>query len=252
MRFFIFVAFICACGFAGAEDVPPYVREAEVRYKQGDYGGAIGYLLAVPGVAQLSPKLTPMNRDSRARLFFDLGCCYLAAGDSLRADWAFREAFALNNRLDRGYFENADSGEFWWALLYGEEAARRMKTKRLFAAMRSLPVPGWGQFYRGYKKKGYAFLGAVVGTSVALGVQYRSFKTARDHYNQTTIFHDVNQRYPNDDGTRYTEWEARHREVKFTEKRVNMLIGILGAIWVLNLFDSVVFAPASMGLTIAF
>ena len=252
MRFFIFVAFICAFGFAGAEDVPPYVREAEVRYKQGDYGGAIGYLLAVPGVAQLSPKLTPMNRDSRARLFFDLGCCYLAAGDSLRADWAFREAFALNNRLDRGYFENADSGEFWWALLYGEEAARRMKTKRLFAAMRSLPVPGWGQFYRGYKKKGYAFLGAVVGTSVALGVQYRSFKTARDHYNQTTIFHDVNQRYPNDDGTRYTEWEARHREVKFTEKRVNMLIGILGAIWVLNLFDSVVFAPASMGLTIAF
>ena len=43
-------------GIAGAEDVPPYVREAEVRYKQGDYEGAIGYLLAVPGVAQLSPK----------------------------------------------------------------------------------------------------------------------------------------------------------------------------------------------------
>ena len=103
---------------------------------RGNYEGAIGYLLAVPGVAQLSPKLTPMNRDSRARLFFDLGCCYLAAGDSLHADWAFREAFALNNRLDRGYFENADSGAFWWALLYGEEAARRMKTKRLFAAMR--------------------------------------------------------------------------------------------------------------------
>ena len=37
-----------------------------------------------------------------------------------------------------------------------------------------------------------------------------------------------------------------------TEKRVNMLIGILGAIWVLNLFDSAVFAPAPMGLTIAF
>ena len=131
MRFFIFVALIGAFGIAGAEDVPPYVREAEARYKQGDYRGAIGYLLAVPGVAQLSPKLTPMNRDSRARLFYDLGCCYLAAGDSLRADWAFREAFALNNRLDRGYFENADSGGFWWALLHGEEAARRLKTQTL-------------------------------------------------------------------------------------------------------------------------
>ena len=252
MRFFIFVALIGAFGFAGAEDVPPYVREAEVRYKQGDYGSAIGYLLAVPGVAQLSPKLTPMNRDSRARLFFDLGCCYLAAGDSLRADWAFREAFALNNRLDRGYFENADSGGFWWALLHGEEAARRLKTKRLFSAMRSSFVPGWGQFYRGYKKKGYAFLGAVVGTSVVLGVQYRNFQSVRDHYNQATLFQHVNQRYPNEDGTRYTEWEARHREVKSSEKRVNILIGVLGAIWVLNLFDSAVFAPAPMGLTIAF
>jgi len=252
MRFFVFVALIGAFGIASAQDVPPYVREAEARYKQGDYAGAIGYLLAVPGVAQLSPKLTPMNRDSRARLFYDLGCCYLAAGDSLRADWAFREAFALNNRLDRGYFENADSGAFWWALLHGEEAARRLKTKRLSAAMRSLVIPGWGQSYRGYKKKGYAFLGAVVVTSAALGMQYRNFQSALNHYNQTTLFLHINQRYPNEDGTRYTEWEARHRAVKPSEKRVNILIGIIGAIWVLNLFDSVVFEPAPMGLTIAF
>lgn len=252
MRFLVFAALIGAFGIAGAEDVPPYVREAEVRYKQGDYEGAIEYLLAVPGVAQLSPKLTPMNRDSRALLFFDLGCCYLAAGDSLRADWAFREAFALNNRLERGYFENADPGTFWWALLHGEEAARRMKTKRLFSGMRSLFVPGWGQFYRGYKKKGYAFLGAVVVTSVVLGVQYRNFQSARNHYNRATLLQHVNQRYPNEDGTRYTEWEARHRAVKSSEKRVNMLIGVLSAIWVLNLFDSAVFEPAPMGLTVAF
>ncbi len=252
MRFFVFFALISAFGIAGAEDVPPYVREAEVRYKQGDYEGAIEYLLAVPGVAQLSPKLTPMNRNSRARLFFDLGCCYLAAGDSLRADWAFREAFALNNRLDRGYFENADPGTFWWALLHGEEAARRLKTKRLSAGMRSLVLPGWGQHYRGHKKKGYAFLGAVVVTSVVLRFQHQSFKSALDHYNQTVIFQHINQRYPNEDGTRYTEWEARYRAVKPEEKRVNMLIGIIGAIWVLNLFDSVVFGPASMGLTVAF
>ena len=154
MRFFIFIALIGAFGIAGAEDVPPYVREAEVRYKQGDYEGAIGYLLAVPGVAQLSPKLTPMSRDSRARLFYDLGCCYLAAGDSLRADWAFREAFALNNRLDRGYFENADPGTFWWALLHGEEAARRMKTKRLFAVMRSLFGSWMGSVLPGVQEKG--------------------------------------------------------------------------------------------------
>ncbi|MCE2436184.1 MAG: hypothetical protein J4F29_25210, partial [Candidatus Latescibacteria bacterium] len=109
-----------------------------------------------------------------------------------------------------------------------------------------------GQFYRGYKKKGYAFLGAVVGTSVALGMQYRNFQSAREHYNQTTILYHVNQRYTNEDGTRYTEWEARHREVKSSEKRVNIVIGVLGVVWFLNLFDSVVFEPAPMGLTIAF
>ena len=252
MRLFVFVALIGAFGIAGAEDIPPYVREAEMRYKQGDYEGAIGFLLAVPGVAQLSPKLTPMNRDSRARLFYDLGCCYFAAGDSLRADWAFREAFVLNNRLERGYFENADPGMFWWALLRNEEAARRLKTKRLFAAMRSLPVPGWGQFYRGYKKKGYAFLGAAIATSGMLGLQYRNFQIARNRYNQTNIGHHVNQRYPNDNGTRYTEWEARHREVKSSEKRMNVLLGVLSAIWILNLFDSAVFEPAPMSLTVSF
>ena len=92
----------------------------------------------------------------------------------------------------------------------------------------------------------------MVGTSVALGVQYRDFQSARDHYNQATLFQHVNQRYTNEDGTRYTEWEARHRAVKSSEKRVNILIGVLGAIWVLNLFDSAVFEPAPMGLTIAF
>ena len=35
-----------------------------------------------------------------------------------------------------------------------------------------------------------------------------------------------------------------YREVKSSEKRVNILIGVLGAIWVLNLFDSAVFEPA--------
>ena len=126
----------------------------------------------------------------------------------------FERLFALNKRLDRGYFENADPGTFWWTLLHGEESARRLKTKRLSAAMRSLVFPGWGQYYRGYKKKGYAFLGAMVVTSVVLRFQYRNFQSARDHYNQTFIFQHVNQRYPNEDGTRYTEWEARYRAVK--------------------------------------
>ncbi len=252
MRYVAFIALMGAFGIASADDAPRYVRDAEVRYQQGDYEGAARYLLAVPGVARLAPNLTPMNRASRARLFFDLGCCYLAAGDSLRADWAFREAFALDNRLERGYFENADSGAFWWALLRNEEAARHLKTKRLFAAMRSLPVPGWGQFYRGYIKKGYAFLGAAIVTGGALGFQYRNFKQARNLYRQTHLDLHIRQRYANDDGTRYTEWEARHRAVKSSAKRMNVLLGILSAIWVLNLIDSAVFEPAPMSLTVAF
>jgi len=249
-----------------------YINEAEKNYQQGNYDVATRYLLAVPGVLQLSPKLTSVNNDDRARLFFDLGCTYLAAGDSSRADHAFKEAFALNNRLKHGNFEQADPGVFWWALQRNQEAARRLKTNRLMATMRSIAIPGWGQMYRGHKKKGLAFMGAALITTGVIGVKYREYKKARDFYvnidptlyykknGQWYVSNDPgpgarqllehwrqNQRYANEDGTRYTEWEARYRVVDSQAKKVNVLLGVLGAIYFLNITDSIVFGPAPIG-----
>lgn len=268
---YIFLYFIFASTVGGAKEVPhAYILEAEQRYEQGDYEGAVHYLLAVPGVAQLAPKMTALEKDDRAKLFFDLGCGYIALGDSVRADQAFKTAFTLNDRLLQGYFKQSDPGTFWWALLRNQEAARRLKTKRIFAAMRSIALPGWGQFYRGHTKKGYAFLGATVVTSAIMGLQYRSFKNARNHYERLNItggkiedsiatgafgtldIYKYQQRYNNGDGTQYTEWEARHRQVKSGAKKVNVILGVLGVIWALNLADSAVFGPAPMGLTISF
>ncbi len=260
----VFLISLFVSTVAWAEEVPhAYILEAEKRYSQGDYEGSVRYLLAVPGVAQLAPKMTSLSKDDRAKLFFDLGCGYRAMGDSVRADQAFKEAFTLNDHLLQGYFKQADPGTFWWALLRNQEGARRLKTKRIFAAMRSVALPGWGQFYRGHTKKGYMFLGAVVVTSGVMGLQYRSFKNARSHYESIGVITDTGgfgvldtykyqQRYGNGDGTQYTEWEARHRQVKSGAKKVNVMLGILGVIWALNLADSAIFGPAPMGLTVSF
>lgn len=269
--FLVFLFLIFVSHTVWAQDIPhAYVLEAEQRYELGDYEGAIQYLLAVPGVAQLAPKMTALNKKSRAKLFFDLGCSYFALGDSVRADQAFKEAFILNDRLLKGYFRQSDSGTFWWALLRNQEAARRLKTKRLFAAMRSIALPGWGQFYRGHKKKGYMFLGATIVTSGIMGLRYRSFKNARSSYEEMNPtggrledgiatggfaileVYKFQQRYGNEDGTRYTEWEARHRKVKSNAKKTNVMLGVLGVIWALNFADSAIFGPAPMGLTISF
>lgn len=260
-----------------------YTVEAEKHYLQGNYETATRYLLAVPGLLQLAPKLTSMDDNDRARLFFDLGCTYLARGDSSSADLAFKEAFVLNDRLERGYFENADPGVYWWALQRNQEAARRLKTTRVSSFMRSAIIPGWGQIYRGHKKKGLAFLGAALATSGIVGMKYRSYKQARSHYVNIdpTLFFEKNgrwivsndvgpgarqllehyrkdQRYINEDGTRYTEWEARYRESDKRARTVNMVLGILSAVYLLNIADSAIFGPApigdmgTMGLTVSF
>lgn len=253
MKHLILAILIFISSIASATEPPhPYIQDAELYYAKGAYDQAIQHLLATPGVANLAPALTPMNDDSRAKIFYDLGCCYLAAGDSLRADQAFRYAFSLNDALDQGHFKQADAGTFWWALLRNKEAARRLKSRRLFAAMRSIVVPGWGQFYRGHTKKGYAFLGAAIVTAGVIGLQYHGYRRNRQSYYQTDSNLHLAQRYANDDGTRYTEWEHRYRVAHSNMKNLNILLGILGSIWLLNVADSAIFKPAPMGVSISF
>lgn len=230
----------------------PYIQQAETLYEKEEYSSAIQYLLSVPGILHLSPALTPQNEENRARLFYDLGCCYFALGDSTLADQAFKEAFALDDKLTQGNFNNADSGTLWWALLRNKEASRRMKTTRMSATMKSLLVPGWGQFYRGHKKKGYAFLGATILASGITALQFKSYQEARDEYKDIDVQLSLKNVYTNNDGTLHSEWTNRHRNVKSAAKRVNVALGFLALAWVVNIADSAIFEPAPMGIYIHF
>lgn len=286
MKYIICLFFLLLTHTTWANNYPhPYVAEAQDHYKNGDYDIATHYLLAVPGLAHLSPKLTALNQEVRARLFFDLGCTYLAAGDSTQADQAFKTAFLLNDELKHGYIEESNPGTFWWALKRNQESNRRLKTKRLFAAMRSLTIPGWGQFYRGHKKKGYAFLGAAIITSGLMSMEYFKYRNAKKHYNaidptlgvftgdrnaedgnvgfdqtnntgpgayQLLEHYRNNQRYLNSDGTQYTEWESRFRQVRSGAKRMNIMLGVLGIVWALGTADSAIFGPAPMSINVSF
>ena len=238
----------------GASDVPhTYIQQAENQYVQGDYNVAVKWILSIPGLAYFAPNVTPLDTSTRAKIFFDLGCCYLAASDSIHADLAFQQAFALDSKLKNGFFENANPGTFWWALLRNQEVKRRLKTKRLSAAMRSLVVPGWGQFYRGYQKKGYAMMGAAIVSSGILMLKLRSYRAARSHYEQTSRDVVLPIRYANnDENTRYSEFEERHRNVLSNARSVNLILGVMGGIWALSFADGLIFGPASMGVSISF
>ena len=70
MRFFIFVALIGAFGITDAQDVPPYVREAEVRYKQGDYARCDRVFAGCAGCgATLAEADADESRFTRASVF---------------------------------------------------------------------------------------------------------------------------------------------------------------------------------------
>lgn len=235
-----------------AEHYDTLVQEAEYAYGQGDYNTAIQSLLKIKGMAQIAPVVTPLNKNTRAKIFFDLGCCYLAAGDSVLANAAFEQAFNLNDRMKSGYFNNADSGVLWWALLRNQEAARRLKTTRLSAAMRSLFLPGWGQMHRGYSKKGWFFISATIVSAGVSLFAYRDFNSAKQSYDETNLQDHGKIRHLNSDGTRYSEFGARYKKISSSSRTANISFAVLGGFWAMSILDSIVWGPASIGIQVNF
>ena len=241
-------------GAAHAQSVPAdLVLQAEARYEVGDYRAAIRWLHGIPGMLGPVPRLTPLYPWTRARVFFDLGCCYLAAGDSTLAEEVFQQAFFLDPKLERGHFKNADPGRFWEELLRQQENARLLATTRSRALIRSLVLPGWGQVYRGHKKRGFVILGTALAAAGVWGLEYRSFRSAQMHYREAGKVDVLSGiRYRNEDGSEFTEFEARYRAVELGAHRANRMLTVAAAIWLLGMTDCIVLGPSQVAFQVSF
>lgn len=83
-------------------------------------------------------------------------------------------------------------------------------------------IPGWGQFYTGYKTKGYLFAGGAL-TSLALTLFYvKQAYTAEDYYNQASPY----------------EKKAKYDEAKQFATYRNVFVGVTVAVWAAGCIDA--------------
>jgi len=118
---------------------------------------------------------------------------------------------------------------------------------RLKTALRSLFVPGWGQWYSGRKSTGLGFLALTVIGGVAATVTEIDYNDKRDAYDRLKTEYDLALR----DGTidevtaiRPALSEA-HGGAYDAETRRRIAFAALGSVWAVSFLDAVLFFPSS-------
>ncbi|MCB2200806.1 hypothetical protein KQI63_15480 [bacterium] len=108
------------------------------------------------------------------------------------------------------------------------EEAMRAVNLRLEGAKRSLVLPGWGQFYKGNREHGYAFLGTAALVGGGLVFSQIMMTDKRDEYHASNDPEEASSLYDE-----YTSaWDTR-----------NGLAWTLGIVWALNIADALWFPP---------
>ena len=113
---------------------------------------------------------------------------------------------------------------------------------RFKAAVRSLVVPGWGQYYSGQRKKAFALAVLTLGSAAAYLVADNDFDDKNDEYEA------VRQQY-DDAGTtaeRQRLWPAlrtSRQDAYNAETARRITLGAIVGCWGLNLLDALIFFP---------
>ena len=105
-------------------------------------------------------------------------------------------------------------------------------TSRQAALLRSVVLPGWGQRYQGYSKRGYIMLGMTAASIAYATIAEKSFQDAQDAYDRAAEGADFDKLH-----TDYTE----------KADRADLALGIVGAMWLLNVVDAASQGPNITG-----
>ena len=122
------------------------------------------------------------------------------------------------------------------------------KTTFLGAAGRSLLLPGWGQLYRGHKKRGYGFMGASAALAAIWFVTDMSYRSTYNTYRGTRLSDlRLDQRIAGTDSDVFTQ---NFERVKSRAGRANLALGLLAAVWLSSVLDHLVIGPAQVSLSV--
>lgn len=108
-------------------------------------------------------------------------------------------------------------------------AAQLSSTSRKVALLRSSVLPGWGQRYQGYRGRGYMMLSMTSASLVYAVLARRWYKDAQSTYEKAPREADFPKLY--DDYTSKAD-------------RMNLTLGMVGAVWVFNILDAAIQGPA--------
>ena len=232
---------ICLCASGVFGQMPDgRLRTAVEQFEAGEQQRAISTLEALLSEDALSPA-----DQSQARKYLGLG--YLYQDDSQRAVDVFKDLvgddpdFTMRDLALSYEDAPSDFAVRYFAqatLQWRQEHLQRQRdrleeTSRGGAFVRSLALPGLGQRYQGYRGRSWALLG-LTGASVVYAVLAdRSYRDARDAYDDARIGDDF-------DGL----WQDYSDE----SDAADLALGVVAAVWALNLLDASLSGPNLTGL----
>lgn len=249
----VWVLFCLAMGSAGAND-QEIIEKAQAAYRAGDYASAFETLSHLPSLLGVVPLFDRPQQSRRAEIFFDLGRIHMASGDTTRARLALVEAFHLYPEVNKGIMDipsdQALADTQTLLLNMRRKTVRQTLKGTTFwgAASRSLLLPGWGQLYRGHKKRGYVFMGTSAVLAAAWFVTDISYRSAYNTYRGTRLS-DLQLGQPIA-GTDSDAFTRNFERVESRAGRANLVLGLLAAVWLSSVLDHLVIGPAQVSLSV--
>jgi hypothetical protein len=120
---------------------------------------------------------------------------------------------------------------------FGMSAKTRFK-----AGLRSMFIPGWGQYYGGDKTRAFIVNVTTLGFGIGTIIADHDFRVKRDDFQEAQI--DLANATSSTEITRLRQLVIdKNRDAYDAETTRNTFIIITGALWAYNIFDSIVFFP---------
>lgn len=250
---FVWIFFCLVMNSAWAQD-QKMVEKAQIAYRTGDYADAFETLSHLPNLLGVMPLFDSPQQSRRAEIFFDLGRIHIASGDTARARLALVEAFRLDPETYKGIMDIPSDQALTdtRALLVGmrRKTLRQTLEETTFwgAASRSLLLPGWGQLYRGRKKRGYGFMGVSAALAAAWLATDISYRSSYNTYRGTRLGDlQLGQPIAGTDSDVFTQ---NFERVESRAGRANLMLGLLAAVWLSNVLDHLVIGPVQVSLSV--